>query len=344
VARYDSVNEAEQSFFDVLSGSVAIKTAAELAQETTDALGIPSVSPSILDQLEEQASGGSAQEASSPEQEQVEAPADREGDVPSESEDQIEAAAAEQVAQVDQTDPEPKEPRAPEPELPSRTTHGKLFSDKTAHPIQLLEVLTMKYGAEWAEWESDTLWWSLRKGFGSVGELTRNKIMALRVAATTDLPWIDWDIFEDCGLSWNDTIPNIGAFQPMTPMQLAFAIQVCREIRPDDEFAHEVKAYIAAILDDHGWVWAPEEYFGDVQDILERGREHLVGLKQEVIAAWKKVRKVDPHTIDWTDEDPLTIHTMKLFTVQMYLQGRADLRENTPGRQSSSTTTSPPVP
>jgi hypothetical protein len=336
VARYDQVNEAEQGFFDTLINGGQTKTAAELAQETVDALDIPSVSPSILDELENQASGSSTPEESPPEQ----APAPAEGGpaLP------VEGASAQGASKREDLPPDAEAEPAAEPELPSRATHGKLFSDKSAHPVQILEVLTNRYGTEWADWESDTLWWSLRKSFGSVGEVTRNKIMALRLAAKSDMPWLDWDVFEDCGQSWNDTIPIIGSYQPMTPMQLAFAIQVCRSIRPDDEFAHEVKAYVAAILDDHGWVWAPKEYFGDVQEILERGREHLVGLKQDVIAAWKKVRKTDPHTINWTDEEPLTIHIMKLFTVQMYLGSRDELYQEAPGQAAPSSTTSPPVP
>jgi len=173
VARYDSVNEAEQSFFDVLAGGETIKTAEELSQDTVDALGIPSVSPSILDQLEEQASGGSPAEESPPEQEA--APAEEGAALP------VEGAPAEEEAVDPRQDLPPEEEPVPEPELPSRATHGKLFSDKRAHPIQILEVLTSRYNTKWADWESDTLWWSLRKSFGPVGEVARNKIMALRL-------------------------------------------------------------------------------------------------------------------------------------------------------------------
>src|SRR5690606_15858251 len=127
------------------------------------------------------------------------------------------------VAGFDPDDPPPAEEETlPQPELPNRTTHGKLFTNKRAHPLQILDVLTARYGTEWTEWEPETLWWALRRDFGPVGELARNKIGALRVAVTTDLPWLDWDVFEDSGLTWNDTIPIIGAFQPMTPAQTAF--------------------------------------------------------------------------------------------------------------------------
>ena len=255
------------------------------------------------------------------------------------------AAPSVELEKFDSADktPEPESEPSPEPELPSRATHGRLFSDKRAHPLQILEVLTLRYKTKWVDWESDTLWWSLRKSFGSVGEVSRNKIMALRLAATSDMTWLDWDIFEDSGLAWNDIVPTIGSFQPMTPMQAAFTVQVLRGIRPDDEFAHEVRAYIAAVLDEHGWIWAPKEFFGDVQPILDRNREHLSGLKEEVIAAWKKVKNVDPQTIEWT-EDALSIHILKLFVVKSYLDGRADVRQEVPGSQASSSTTSPPVP
>jgi hypothetical protein len=332
-----TLNEAEQGFLGaLLSDDGQSKVAVDLEPETAEALGVPSVSPSILDQLENQAAQGPGENA---EPERESSPEERPSEEPA-------PAVAEEVPSFERQDeePAPEEEIAPAPELPSRTTHGGLFVDKRAHPLQLLEVLTMRYNTDWAEWESDTLWWALRRSFGPVGELVRNKIMALRLAATTDIPWIDWDVFEDCGLTWNDIIPTIGAFQPMTPMQMAFAVRVMRGIRPEDPFAHEVKAYMAAILDDHGWVWAPEEWFDGAQEVLERGREHLVGLKNEVIQAWERVRTSDPTQIEWNEEDPRDIHVLKMFVVQRYLEEREAMRKEQPGAPASTSTASPPVP
>lgn len=317
--------DLDRDFFDALISDGQPKIATELDSETAEALGIQTVSPRSLELLEEQVSQSQAAE-SEEDQPQPEA-----------------AAEAVEVKKFERKDSAPDTVRPPEPELPSRTTHGKLFTDKRSHPLQLLEVLTLRYKTSWVEWESDTLWWSLRKSFGSVGEVVRNKIMALRLAATTDMPWLDWDVFEDSGLAWNDIVPTIGSFQPMTPMQVAFSVSILNGIRPGEEFSHEVRAYIAAILDEHGWVWAPPEYFGDVQEILERSREHLTGLKQDVISAWEKVQGVDPQSIDWT-EDPLSIHLLKLFTVKTYLDSRAEAQERVLGIPSSSSTISPPVP
>ncbi len=335
-----SLNEAEQGFFGALLGNEGHhKVAVDLDSDVASALGIETVSPGILDQLENQAGSMGGEDSADGDE-----PNEQESVEPADS--PIEESPAEELDGFDRNDSEPDEgtEAAPAPPLPSRATHGKLFCDKRAHPLQILEVLTMRYGTEWADWESDTLWWALRKSFGPVGEVARNKIMALRLAATSDMAWIDWDVFEDSGLSWNDIVPTIGAFQPMTPMQTAFAISILRGIRPGDRFANEVKAYIAAILDEHGWVYAPEEWFDGAGEILDKGRDHLIGLRSEISDAWEKVRGADPSTVEWNEEDPRDIHVLKMFVVQRYLKEREGLRQAVPGAPSGSSSASPPVP
>lgn len=312
------------------------KNAVDLEPDVAEQLGIQTVSPSILEQLE--------RSATTPTQEP---PAEAElanDDGAAIAEPPVEPMQPEEVGTFERTDEPPvDEDMAPEPELPNRSTHGRLFSDKRAHPLQLLDTLTMRYATDWAGWESDTLWWALRRDFGPVGEIARNKIMALRVAATTDMPWLDWDIFEDSGLAWNDIVPLIGQFQPMTPMQMAFTVHILKEIRSDELFDAEVKAYIAALLEDHGWVYAPEEYFDGAQELMDR-RVWLVGFKQDVATAWEKVKDLDPASIEWRPDNALDIHLLKLLVVKHYVEERNTLRQSVPGAAAYSSTVSPPVP
>ncbi len=342
-------DRAEENFLSVLMGDASMdKVAVDLDPETAAALGIQTVSPSILDQLETSATEPSApaQNASGADQ-QIEAPQQEEEPQQRLQPAQDASASDVNVDAFDRTDAPPvideNEEAPPEPELPTRSSHGRLFSDKRSHPIQILETLTMRYGTHWAEWEPDTLWWALRRDFGPVGEITRDKIGALRVAATTDTPWLDWDVFEDSGLAWNDIVPIIGAFQPMTPMQAAFAVHVLHGIRPDESFNNEVKAYIAAILDQDGWAFAPEEYFDGAQELLDR-KVWLVGFKQQVMDAWEKLKDVDPTTIEWNYNNPLDVHILKLMTVRHYVAERDAIREKVPGASTSSSTVQPPVP
>jgi hypothetical protein len=201
----------------------------------------------------------------------------------------------------------------------------------------------MRYQEEWVEWEPETLWWALRRDFGPVGEVSRNKIMALRLAATTDAPWLDWDTFENCSLAWNDIIPLFGAYQPVTPAQAAFGVHVLRAIRGDEQFSWEVRVYIAATLEEHGFVYAPEEFFDGAQEVIDR-KLWLHGFKSELASAWEKVREIDPQTIEWDEANPLHVHLVKLAVVHRYLLEREAIREKVPGGNSSSRAVSPPVP
>jgi hypothetical protein len=334
-----TLNEAEQGFLGALLSDEQTKTAVELDPGTAEALGLPAVSPSILAQLESQAadvdsdSPGPTEQAPPPEEE------DRAPDVDG-------AAGLEEAAEVeDRVDQEPElDPEAlPTPELPSRLTHGRLFSDKEAHPLQMFDVLNLRYKTDWVDWEPETLWWAIRRDFGPVGDLARNKIGALRAAATTDVPWLDWDVFENAGLAWNGLIPMVGAYQPMTPAQTAFTVQLLRELRADEPYETEVKAYIAAILEDYGFVYAPPEFFDGAHELLER-KAWLAGLRSDVQDAWERVREMDPSTISWRDDNPVDVHVVRLFIVQNYLAEQEANRQSIPGAPANASTTSPPVP
>lgn len=339
-------NAAERSFFAaVLADRPLTKKAVDLSPDTAAALGIQSVSPSLLKSLE--GSATSRQQAPAnpqpPSEEQAPPQEVAEEEAPIEEPPPEEAPPVEVPAfQRGDVEPPPEEEALPQPELPSRSTHGKLFSDKRAHPLQIFETLNLRYKENWVEWEPETLWWAIRRDFGPVGELARNKVMALRVAATTDMPWLDWDTFENCSLAWNDTIPLFGAYQPVTPAQAAFGVQILRAIQPDQEFAWEVSVYIAACLEENGWVYAPEEWFAKAQPVIDR-KIWLMGLKDQVAQTWPRVQDVDPTQVDWDEADPLQVHLLKMAVVRRYLLEREAIRGKVPGA-GRSTTTTPPLP
>lgn len=339
-----SPNSAERGFFAaILEDGPLVKRAADLEPDTAAILGVQSVSPSTLKDLENTVSRD-PQEGSATQQEPVD-------DVASDEEadnvhpEELEQAAGSDLAGFDRVDaePTPEEDAPSEPPLPSRLTHGKLFTDKRAHPLQIFDILNMRYEKEWVGWEPETLWWALRRDFGPVGEVNRNKIMALRLAAVTDVPWLDWDAFENSSLAWNDIIPLFGSYQPVTPAQAAFGVQILRAIRSDEEFSWEVKAYIAAGLEDNGFVYAPIEWYDGAQNVIDR-KLWLTGFKTQISEAWEKVRGVDPRQIDWDETNPIHVHLVKLAVVNQYLLERDAIREKVPGGSSSSRSVSPPVP
>lgn len=338
-----SPNLAERGFFAaILEDGPLVKRAVDLDPDTAAILGVQSVSPSTLKNLESQAPPSVEPEQTAPRPEDAATDEEADGADPNELE---QSAGGVDLAGFDRADEEPvsDEDTPAEPPLPSRLTHGKLFTDKRAHPLQIFDILNMRYQEEWVEWEPETLWWALRRDFGPVGEVSRNKIMALRLAASTDAPWLDWDTFENCTLAWNDVIPLFGAYQPVTPAQAAFGVQVLRAIRGDEEFSWEVKVYIAATLEEHGFVYAPEVFYDGAQEVIDR-KLWLHGFKSELTSAWERVRDLDPQQIEWDETNPLHVHLVKLAVVHRYLLEREAIREKVPGGNSSSRAVSPPVP
>lgn len=375
-----SLNDAEQGFLDALLDEAAVKIAVDLDPETAKVLGAKAVSPNTLKELER--SAGQATGAPEPGQatgapEPASAPATTQAAPPPEATPAPEAQPApaapqpagrpplgpQQVTDFRDELPSPiqldvpaevkGEPDVPvevedeeeelaEPAVPLRAIGGGAFSNKKAHPLALFDLLNAAYDQAWPDWESETLYWGIRRTYGSIGELNRNKVMALRLAASTDVPWLDWDVFEDCGLAWNNIVPTIGAFQPMTPMQAAFTLHCLREIRHIEKPGHEVLAYIAAILDEHGWVYAPAEFYGRVDEILQRNQPNIA-FRSDVKLTWSKVRGMEPESISFDEQNPLDVHIVKIFVVQRYL---AELEETRAGslRPGATGVSAPPIP
>jgi hypothetical protein len=342
-----TINDAEKGFISALFAEGAMseetmsreamsKEAVDLTPETAQALGIKSVSLSLLDELEAQASTVSPEPKPEPKPKQTGVYEPK----PEEFLRDPEPEPDESVAKFEEAD-EIDEEEVDAPDLPKRSTHGKLFGSKRAHPLDLFDTLNMRYKESWAAWEPETLLWSLRRDFGPVGNLVMNKIQAMGVAGRTDVPWQDWDIFENSGLAWNDIIPIFGAFQPVTPMQIAFTVTILNSIRKD-EFANEVNAYIAAILDDHGIVYAPPEWFAGAQSLLDRDN-NTPGLLTDIKKAWKVAKKVNPEEIDWNTEDAVEVQVLKLAVIKRYLEERQAIRGTIPVGTLSSTTLGPIV-
>lgn len=328
------IDKAAQDFLATFMGDTAAeKTAVELEPETAEALGIPTVSPSMLDELE-----SSAREPQQPDDDEP----------PAEEQVARPQAAPDEVAVFDGNDEEPApdeeaDESSAEPALPTRSTHGRLFGDKRAHPMDILKVLSTRYGDEWVDWEPATLWWAIRRDFGTVGQVTRDKIGALRTAVSTDLPWKDWDTFENCSLAWSDLVPLVGVFQPITPAQAAFGVSILQQIRADEPFQNEVNAYIAAILDDDGWAFAPPEYFAGAQALLDR-KVWLAGLRHDVEQAWERIKDVDPTTIEWNHGSAVDVHLIKLMAVRHYVTERNAMRGRGIGSRTAASAAQPPVP
>ena len=144
--------------------------------------------------------------------------------------------------------------------------------DPDVHPILLLRDLTRSYGTDWLSWEPETIWSELDDDDDLGGELPRankDKVMALRLAVKTDLPWKHLAVFENVALAFVGMVPRFDVMQPLEPYQAALAIDVLYKIHPRIEYDDDVLGYLAAVLVHDGLSWVPPEIFGDVEPVMK---------------------------------------------------------------------------
>ena len=167
--------------------------------------------------------------------------------------------------------------------------------DEDVHPILLLRDLTRTYGKEWLSWEPETIWSEVKVDEGLKEEIPRvnkDKVMAVRVAVKTDLPWKELAVFENVALAFAGLVPRFDVMQPLEPYQVALGVDVLYRIHPGIEYDADVQGYIAALLVHDGLSWAPPELFGDVEPMM-KGLRPDDDVADEVAASWKSGAKPD---------------------------------------------------
>jgi hypothetical protein len=266
----------------------------QLTQETINALDIKE--PEYLDQLENQAQSSTsaeteAEDKASPVEEEPQPPQEVEAEPPPE-------AGQEQPAEL--------------------AIPATFFKSAQTHPLALLAVVKNKYNDEWVRWLPETLWETIRKDFGQVGEVVKNKIQAVSVALSTDAPWQDWTTFENCGKAFNDSIPVFGQIQPLSPIETAFTVKLLKKLNVFN-FSDEVLGYIAAVCLNNGIIYAPNEWFDKAQPFIDAQNKNL-DLKKEIEAAWKAVKKQEMYDVEFKEDSPLHVHIIKLWAVKEYLR------------------------
>ena len=323
---------AHSVFANILMGE---KTAAELSPRARNALGLSGgLTAEDLDRLDSSAVRMSDVTGDAPRERSV--TAERPPQAQPEAEPEPEPAEPIAAAPEPQPEPEPIQQVAPPPaewtdepaeeiaaETATRSELGKIFTAPNVSPLVYRETLADKYKGAWLSWEPETLWWSIRRDFGPISDLVRNKIMALRTCLKTNTPWIDWDAFENVGNAFNDEIPIFGELQPLEPEDVAYTVQTMRELG-DWEFGAEVQGYMSAVCINAGLIYAPDDLFPGAQYFIDRhnAAPELVGT---VHGLWKKTSSVDPDAltgVEWHEDNSAENQVKHLWLITSYLKHR----------------------
>ena len=180
-----------------------------------------------------------------------------------------------------------------------------------AHPLQVLRSLRSslgrKYGNDWAEWDPAVLIKYVQREFGEINELTRQKIYALQVVLTTDIPWQDFDVFENTALAFTNQIPLWGVLEPLDLHEMAFTIGILDAIR-DEQYDDDVLGYVTSVMLYNGVIAQPgDSKLPKVDHIIRR---HLDDDTREIANFYKEQWDDGNRTFD-SDEDALDVQLDK---------------------------------
>lgn len=179
-----------------------------------------------------------------------------------------------------ETDEEQVQPNeVPAPLIVTRVTSKTLFSHPDSHPVVLDLALLYKYGAEWLEWEPETLRYYTSDDLGPMSDLNFSKVMACKTLHMIDAFWQRWEVFVWCTMPFNSVFPDFNVMQVPTVAQCAVAVDIATRIR-EEPWSEEMKEYLTQVFLHDGvlvslppldFVKVPhEEYEVDVDEVRKR--------------------------------------------------------------------------
>lgn len=193
----------------------------------------------------------------------------------------------------------------------SPTSHKAAFTHQMTHPLTFDLLLVKEMGAEYLEWEPETLWREVQLTWGTtVSEVSKNKIQAVRTIRTADTPYEQWEVFEKVATGLVGHTPEFRVMQRLSPRALGLGLDTLNKVRDTPKPAEELFRYGAACLLDHGVAYGPGP--------LEPCNKHVTKfvdpeIQQRVQLA---VRRGKAPSFDGRDE--LDVQVMKSIALRDY--------------------------
>jgi len=143
-----------------------------------------------------------------------------------------------------------EEPVRKEASIPATVTRRNLFTHPDAHPLVLDLALIKKYGADWLEWEPETIQYLVPQDFnsGGISDLAMSKIMACKTLHLVDTFWKQWEVFIWCTMPFNKLFPDFEVMQVPTVAQCLVSVDIANQIRTDVVWSDEIKSFLSVVF------------------------------------------------------------------------------------------------
>lgn len=198
------------------------------------------------------------------------------------------------------------------------------FARDDVHPLKLVAMLDDLFGAEWREWEPESVHESLSKEAGvDVGDAVMNKIMAVKIALRRpDVFYDNWQAMEKMAVAFNDHSPVHGTTEDVPVEWLSNAVAVMSKISAPGDFSPEVETYVASRLFDSGYVVSPPLLRFADNRLGEMVRDDK--LRSKVVEAYVKQLSSEKPV---AGEDRVSVQVARLMSNHAYVIDRGEEME-----------------
>jgi len=133
-------------------------------------------------------------------------------------------------------------------------TMANMFRHAETHPLILDLVLVRKFGADWLDWEPETIESAIVQDFstGNVSDLNLAKINACKALHLVDSFWKRWEVFTWCAMPLNGLFPDFRHQQVPTVGQMLVAVDIANRIREDSAWSGELEAFMKTVYQHDG--------------------------------------------------------------------------------------------
>lgn len=211
-----------------------------------------------------------------------------------------------------------------------REAAKEILMDEESTATGISRAARMLMGQRILNWEPESVWLELRDLGVDIGDLNREKLLAMSCLLTTTAFYWDANAFENIALVLNNKPTIAEALQEASPAELSWAVYEAQLALQGDgqlpEFDYEPVGYAAVSLHREGFITAPEmlRFAQPILDQHNRGRKDLKGKVED---RWSGMDKADLDALE-LKETPEDIQIGHLASVWLYLQERAQHYRN----------------
>ena len=167
--------------------------------------------------------------------------------------------------------------------------------------------LNKEFGADWWEWEIETLERMLWLKFSvALEDINRDKVFAIRHLCRSDQAFWDWMEFNQVSLALSGSIADFEMIKKPSPGMIINAVKTMNFIRPEREsnFGNDTVKYICICLKDDGIYLPAVSLFDMLKDAFsELVSDEMKNQWKDIYAKYKAIVSHENETIEETEVD-----------------------------------------